>query len=150
MLERLTTSTPKQLKRRKMWRVRGGCPSPRWTPAVRWTTAKNTAPCLPPPLAPDRLVNVSQQTVRSCVVWLKTPHQPKSCGSSRGGWSRWWRTRSRGGGDGEEVEQEAELLQRRRLQRTTLPELLMNQTKTTRPRALTAKLKSANLRTKTL
>lgn len=116
-------------------------------------TTKTTPPCLPPPPAHDRLASVSQQMVKSCGAWLKTHHQPKSCGSFQGGWSQWWRRRSQEGGGGEEVALEAELLQRRQLWRRTLLDLPMNQTRTAHHQALTAKLRGLLpnlLRTKTL
>lgn len=154
MLERLTAKTPNQEERTKRERVRGGCRSHQLNPAAQWTSrrrmmkAKIIAPCPPPPLFPDHLASVSQQMVKSCGAWLRTPHQPKSCGSFRGGWSRWWRRRSRNGGGGEaaalEVEAaalEVELLQRRRLWRRTLLDLLGHRTKTIRHQALTAKLR---------
>lgn len=116
-------------------------------------TAKITAPCLPPPLAPDRLASASQQMVKSCGAWLKTPHQPKSCGSFQGGSSRWWRRRSQEGGGGEEAALEVELLQRRQLWRRTLLDLPRNQAKTTHQRALMSNPRGplqTLLRTKTL
>lgn len=116
-------------------------------------TAKTTAPCLRPPPAHDRLASVSQRMVKSCGAWLKTPHRPRSCGSSRGGWSQWWKTKSRGGGVGEEAALEAVLLQRRQLRRRTHLDSPTNQAKTTHHRAPTAKLRGSSLnllRTKTL
>lgn len=104
-------------------------------------TAKTTAPCLPPPPAPDRLASVSQQTVKSCGAWLKTLHRPKSSVSFQGGWSRWWRRRSQEGGGSEEAALEVEFLQRRQLWKKTLVDLSTNQTKTAHHRALTVKLR---------
>lgn len=153
--------TPKQAERRKRGRLlmKGVCLSHRWNPAAQWTisqkmmTAKTKAPCLRPPPAPDRLASVSQQMAKSCAVWLKTLHQPKCCGSFRGGWSPWSRIKSQEGGGGEEAALEVEVLQRRPQWRRTLLDLLTNQTKTTRRRAPTANLKGLIpnlLRTKTL
>lgn len=116
-------------------------------------TSKTTAPCLPRPPAPDCLVSVSQPTVKSCGAWLKTLRRPKSCGSFRGGWSRWWRRRSRDGGGGEEAALEVELLQRRQPWRRTLPASSTKQTKATHRQAPTAKAKGPLpnlLRTRTL
>lgn len=147
MLERLTAKTQNQEERTKRERVRGGCRSHQLNPAAQWTSrrrmmkAKIIAPCPPPPLSPDHLASVSQQMVKSCGAWLRTPHQPKSYGSFQGGWSRWWRRRSRNGGGGEEAALEVELLQRRQLWRRTLLGFLGNRTKTTHHRALTAKLR---------
>lgn len=151
--------TPKQVERRKRGRTRGKYLNHRWNLAAKWTirqkmmTAKTTAPCLPPPPAPDPLASVSQQMGKSCGAWLKTHHQPKSCESFQGGWSRWWRRRSRERGDGERAALAVELLLRRQLWRRTLQDLSMNQTKTTHHRALTANPRGPLqnlLRTKTL
>lgn len=156
---RARTLKPAERRRRGSLRMRGGCLSHRWNPAAQRTirqktmTAKTKVPCLPLPPAPDRLASVSQQTVKSCGVWSKTPHRPKSCGSSQGGWSRWSRIRSQEGGGGEEVALEVEVLQRRRQWRRTPQYLSTNQTKTTRHQALTTNLKRLLpnlLRTKTL
>lgn len=156
--QRVRTLKPAKRRRRGRLQMRGGCLSHRWNPAAQWTirqrmmTVKTKVPCLHPPPAPDRLASVSQQMVKCCGVWLKTPHQPKSCGSFQGGWSRWLRIRSQEGGGGEEVALEVEVLQRRRQWRTLL-DLSTNQTKTTHHRVLTANLKGLLqnlLRTKTL
>lgn len=139
--------------------MRGGRLSHRLNPAARWTnrqkmmTAKTTVPCLLLPPAPDRLASVSQQMVKSCGAWLRTPRQPKSCGSSQGGLSQWWRRRNQEGGGAVEAALEVEVLQKRQQWRTPLLGLLMNQTKTIHHRALTAKLKELlpnPLRTRTL
>lgn len=126
--------------------MRGGRLSHRWSPAVRRiirlrTMTVKTAPCLLPPPAHGRLASGSQRTVKCCGDWLKIHHQPKFCGSSRAGWSQWWKRRSHERGGGEEVGQEVVALQKRQRRRTAVLDLLTSQTKRTHRRAQTAKLK---------
>lgn len=159
MLGRRTARPPKPALRTKRGRMRGGRPSHRWSRVARWTirqkrtTAKTTASCRrPPPAPPGRLASASRQTAKSCGVWLKTARQPKSCGSFRGGSSRWWRTRSRERGGAEEAAPEVWLPRRRPPWRGTPSESSTTPTKTTRRRAWTARPKRplANLlRTRT-
>lgn len=141
---RLTARPPQPVVRTKRGRTTGRRPTRRWRPAPRWTirqktttAAKTTAPCLRLLPAPGRLASGSQRTGKSCGAWSKTLLRPRSCGSSRGGWSRWWRRRSRDGGGGGEAAPEAELLQRRRSRRKAST----RRAKTTRRRAPTAKAK---------
>lgn len=157
----LKPAAERRKRGRRQTRMRGGCPSLRWSPTTRrkTTMAKTKAPCLPLPPAPDLLVSGSRPITKSCEVWLKIPRRLKCCGSSRGVWSRSSRIRSRGGGRGEGAAPEVH--QRRPLQRRTLPLLgpplpgllSTNQTKTVRHRALKTNLKVLLpnlLRTKTV